>query len=404
MPTAPENGRLRVLTLVAGLGSGGGGAEKLARQIAVRLDPARFERTLCVSRWPPKEGITPDTERVLDELRAADLSLVGLPRRSRGQVGAWRPLMRMLRPAHTDVLHSHQYGSNGWGAVLSRIARTPVVVAHEHSWSFEGDPLRRFVDREIVARRADAFVAVSNADRRRMIEVEGIDAAKVVVIPNGITTPPALAGRDLRGELGIEPGAPVIGTVSVLRAEKALPVLIRAAALLRERFGGLRVVIAGEGPERGHLEHLIGSLGLGETVSLLGRRLDIPDLLRVMDVAVCCSEFEGCPLSVLEYMEAGLPVVATRVGGLPELVDDRGNGLLVERDRPDALAAALSELLADPALGAAMGERGRERRRAHFGIELMVRRVEQLYERLAAERGVAPATQPQARGPLATPS
>ncbi len=150
----------------------------------------------------------------------------------------------------------------------------------------------------------------------------------------------------------------MIGTVSVLRAEKALPVLIRAAALLRERFGGLRVVIAGEGPERGHLEHLIGSLGLGETVSLLGRRLDIPDLLRVMDVAVCCSEFEGCPLSVLEYMEAGLPVVATRVGGLPELIDDRGNGLLVERDRPDALAAALSELLADPALGADDGGEG----------------------------------------------
>ncbi len=157
---------------------------------------------MCVSRWPPKEGITPDTERVLDELRAADVSLVGLPRRSRGQVGAWRPLMRMLRPAHTDVLHSHQYGSNGWGAVLSRIARTPVVVAHEHSWSFEGDPLRRFVDREIVARRADAFVAVSNADRRRMIEVEGIDAAKVVVIPNGITTPRRWRGGTCAGSSG----------------------------------------------------------------------------------------------------------------------------------------------------------------------------------------------------------
>ena len=120
----------------------------------------------------------------------------------------------MLRPAHTDVLHSHQYGSNGWGAVLSRIARTPVVVAHEHSWSFEGDPLRRFVDRELIARRADAFVAVSNADRRRMIEVEGIDAAKVVVIPNGITTAPAPAGRrPARRSSGSSPGAPVIGTV-----------------------------------------------------------------------------------------------------------------------------------------------------------------------------------------------
>jgi glycosyltransferase involved in cell wall biosynthesis len=377
-----------VLTLVAGLGPVGGGAERLARQIAVGLDPERFERTICVSRWPPDEGVSEPVQKVLDELAAADVRFLGLPRRSTGHLHAWQPVLRLLRPQHTDVLHSHQYGSNGWGAILSGLARTPVVVAHEHSWSFEGQPLRRFVDRDVVARRADAFIAVSNIDRRRMIDLERIDPAKVVVIPNGIPPPPPPSGRDLRAELGIDSGVPVIGTVSVLRVEKALPVLIEAAASVRQRFGDVRVLIAGDGPQRARLEEQIDALGLKETVILLGRRTDIGDLLEIMDVAVCCSEFEGCPLSVLEYMEAGLPVVATRVGGLPELVSHRGNGLLVGRDHPRELAAALTELLADPAWAAEMGERGRERRRAEFDLDTMVKRVAELYERLCAARGV----------------
>ncbi len=383
-----ESRRLRVLTLVANLGPVGGGAERLARQIAVGLDPERFERTICVTRWPPDEGISEPVQKVLDDLDAADVRFLGIPRRSTAHLHAWRPVLRLLRPQHTDVLHSHQYGSNGWGAILSGLARTPVVVAHEHSWSFEGRPLRRFVDRDVVSRRADAFIAVSNIDRRRMIDIERIDPAKVVVIPNGIPAPPPPSGRDLRAELGIDPGVPVIGTVSVLRVEKALPVLIEAAATVRERFGDLRVLIAGYGPQRARLEEQIDALGLRETVILLGLRTDIPDLLEIMDVAVCCSEFEGCPLSVLEYMEAGLPVVATRVGGLPELVSHRDNGLLVERDHPRELAAALTELLEDPARAAEMGERGRERRRAEFDLDTMVGRVAELYERLCAAKGV----------------
>ena len=193
------------------------------------LDPERFERTICVTRWPPAEGISEPVQKVLDDLDAADVRFLGIPRRSTAHLHAWRPVLRLLRPQHTDVLHSHQYGSNGWGAILSGLARTPVVVAHEHSWWFEGRPLRRSVDRDVVSRRADAFIAVSNIDRRRMIDIEHIDPAKVVVIPNGIPAPPTPSGRDLRAELGIDPGVPVIGTVSVLRVEKALPVLIEAA-------------------------------------------------------------------------------------------------------------------------------------------------------------------------------
>ena len=108
----------------------------------------------------------------------------------------------------------------------------PVIVAHEHTWSFEGQPLRRFGDREVIARGSSAFIAVSREDRRRMIEIEGIDPEDVMFLPNGIPSPPPPSGADVRAELGIAPDAPVIGTVSVLRPQKALDVLLRATRTL----------------------------------------------------------------------------------------------------------------------------------------------------------------------------
>lgn len=350
-------------------------------QVAMRLDRERFEPILCVSRWAPGL-VRPDRVAAVEELRASGVRFLGLQRRNRAQLWAWRPLLSLLRREHVEILHSHKFGANVSAAVLASLARTPVFVAHEHTWSFEGRPLRRLLDRQLIARRADAFVAVSREDRRRMIEVEGISPAVVRLIPNGIPAPPAPGGRDVRVELGIPAGAPVVGTVCSLRAQKALGVLIGAAARLRAEFPELRVLVAGEGPERSRLERSIAERGLTGTVTLLGRRTDVPDLLTAFDVAACSSDYEGSPLSVMEYMEAALPVVATRVGGVPDLVDDRITGLLVEPGDPDALAAAIGELLRDRARARAMGERGRERRRSELDIDVTVRRIEALYEEL----------------------
>jgi glycosyltransferase involved in cell wall biosynthesis len=257
-----------------------------------------------------------------------------------------------------------------------------VVVAHEHTWSFEGRPLRRFADREVVARAADAFLAVSREDQRRMIEVERIKPEVIRFMPNGIAPLPSADGRRLRAELGIAEGVPVIATVSVLRRQKALDVLVAAVARLVPSFTDLQVLIAGNGPQRETLEAMIAELGLADNVRLLGHRGDIPDLLDALDVAVSSSDYEGSPLSVMEYMAAGKPVVATRVGGVPDLIEDGVTGLMVERRDPDALAAALLRLLSDPRLRAEMGRRGAERQREEFSADAMVRRTENLYEEL----------------------
>jgi glycosyltransferase involved in cell wall biosynthesis len=207
----------------------------------------------------------------------------------------------------------------------------------------------------------------------------------VLFLPNGIRAPGAIGG-DVRAELGIPAAAPVVGAVGVLRPEKAIEVLLEAVALLAPELPGLRALVVGNGPERERLESLAAELGVSEQVVFTGVRTDVPDILRALDVAVCCSDYEGSPISVLEYMEAAKPIVATRVGGVPDLIDDGVHGVLVEPRDPSALAAAVAGVFRDRAAAEEMGARARERRRAEFELDVMIERLEGLYEDLYAAK------------------
>ena len=371
-----------MLTMVDGIGAYGGG-ESLAGEITRRLDPERFERYFCVTRWEE----LPEYIRTLEAFEAAGVEFIGLERSARVDLAQWRRVVAFMRNRKIDVLHTHKLGSNFWGALLSPLAGVPVFIAHEHTWSFEGEPVRRFLDRELIARRADAFVAVSAEDERKMAEIEGIPRSKLRLVTNGIPDPPAPSGADVRAELGIEPEAPVIGVVATLRPQKALHVLVEAAELIRRDFPDLRVLIVGGEDsqipeEKIRIKELIAAHGLEETVLMLGLRLDVPDVLAAMDVGVLSSDYEGSPLALMESMEAELPIVATAVGGVPDLVQEGVTGILVPPGDPAALAAGVSRLLADRDLLRQMGEAGRARRRSEFTIEAMVRNVEALYYEL----------------------
>lgn len=379
----PAGRRVRVLTLVDGIGTAGGG-EGIARQITLHLDPERFEVVFCVTRWGPQDEV----EATIAELRDAGVTLLGIERGGRFDIGPWRDLVACARASRIDVVHTHKIGSNVWGALLTPLMGDPVFVAHEHTWSYEGQPQRVLLDRELIARRADAFVAVSREDQRRMIEIEGVPAAKTRFIPNGIPRVlPPTPGRDVRAELGLGAETPLVGVVATLRPQKALDVMIGAVPALRERVPGATVLLIGGGEEEARLRALVADRGLGDAVRLLGERHDVPDLVASLDVAALSSDFEGSPLSVMEYMEAAKPVVATSVGGLPDLIEEGVNGLLVPPQDPPALAAALAELLLDPERAKRMGEAGRVRRREEFSIEATARRVGELYEELLAARG-----------------
>src|SRR5262249_12369703 len=149
----------------------GGGAETVAAEVASRLDPDRYESLLCVSRAPRAPALASAAESAdLERLREGGLRVLPLGRHSSYAVWDWRPLYTVLREQRVDVLHAHKHGSNIWGCLIGRAARTPVVLAHEHTWSFEGDRKRRFLDRQLIARLSDRMIAVSKEDRRKMIE------------------------------------------------------------------------------------------------------------------------------------------------------------------------------------------------------------------------------------------
>jgi glycosyltransferase involved in cell wall biosynthesis len=217
-----------------------------------------------------------------------------------------------------------------------------------------------------------------------MIETEGIDPRRVTVLHNGIVGRAPTPGRDLRSEMGIPPHAPVIGMIGGLRPEKGISALLEAAAVLAPRHPGLKVLIAGEGDRS--LLAPGGPLGLDDVLVPLGFRSDIPDVLAACDVAVCPSFREGSPLSVMEYMEAGVPIVASRVGGIPEVIHDGVHGRLVPPDDPARLADAVTSMLRDRDGSAAMAARARERRRRDFDLGGMINRLEDLYLELHAAR------------------
>ena len=379
MPDSRAARRTRVLMLVDSLYDGTGGAERFAVGLAAALPRERFELFVCTTR--SAEG------SLVDALDAAEVSHFALGRRGRFDLFRFGRLARFLRRGRVDVLHCHKFGSNVWGTLIGRAMRVPVVLAHEHTWSYEGQPLRRLLDGRLVGRLADRFIAVSNEDRRRMIEVEGVPPERAITIPTGYVPRPADPGGDLRGELGLGADTPVVGTVSQLRPQKAVDVLITAFARLPRDLAAARLVIVGDGPSRSALEQVAAELGVAERVHFLGTRTDLTTVLGGIDVAAMSSDFEGLPLFAFECMAHRTPLVATSVGGLPDLIDAR-SGVLVPRRDPDAMAGAIGELLRDPARRESIADAA-EQRLDGYEMTSIAARFAELYDKLLAERGVS---------------
>jgi glycosyltransferase involved in cell wall biosynthesis len=374
--------RLCVLTVIDALMTAG--AETVATRIALALDRNRFQSIICSTR--------PSAPEHIDAVRAEGIEVLELRRRSKVDVWRWRPLVQLLRSGRIDVVHAHKFGSNLWAALLKPRSPLPVLLAHEHSWSYEGT-LRRIVDRELIGRRADAIVAVSPTDRMRMIELEGIPAEKVVFVPNGIPDFPAGDDERIRRELVLAASDPVVGTVCGLRPEKGLETTLRALGRLAPERPRLRFVVVGDGPQRPRLERLANELGV--QALFLGHRpnAEMPDLLAAMDVLVCSSRFEGMPLAVLEWMAAGKAIVASRVGGIPAILEHGREAVLVPPRDYAMFAHEIARLLDDPRERRRLGEAARLRQREAFRFDQTVALLESLYERLHAEaagRGRAP--------------
>lgn len=365
---------LRVLSLVD-IATDQGGAERFAIALAIHLPANRFESWICATR-----SVEPG---VIGALTEAGVQHFSLERRGTWDVFRLLRLVRLLRRERFDVLHAHKFGSNLWGTLIGRACRVPVIIAHEHTWSYEGDPLRAWLDGRVIGRLATRFVAVSQADRERMISVEHVPRGKIVVIPASVhISRPATSFTDVRTELGLGAQTPLVVVAAVLRAQKALSVLLEAMAEIRHRGLDAHLVIAGEGTCRESLERYARDLGIEASTHFLGRRSDVDGILRCADVAALSSDYEGTPVFIAECVANRVPVVSTAVGGIPEILEDGRTALLVPPRDPIALATALRRLLEDP------GERDRianaaSAELAELTIEAVAARFAGLYEELA---------------------
>lgn len=299
-------------------------------------------------------------------------------------------LVRLLRRLRPLIVHSRN-----WPAIdaipAARVARVPLVVHGEHGREVadpEGRNPRRKRIRRALAPLVHHFVTVSGDLRRWLIEDVRVPAAKVSAIHNGVDLSRfGRAGRlESRLRLDLPAEAPIVGTVGRLDPVKDQAGLIRAFAKVRSAHPDAQLVVVGDGPCRAELEDVAAASGQGGHVRLLGNRDDIPAVMSALDVFVLPSIAEGISNTILEAMASGLPVVATRVGGNPELVEDGIGGALVPRQDPSALAAAIAGYVADPELRRRHGLASRQRATGHFSLERMAEAYANLYTSLAADR------------------
>jgi glycosyltransferase involved in cell wall biosynthesis len=375
---ADHDERLRVLMLVNRLRDGGGGAERFLVGLATYLPRDRYDVVVCTTR----RSYGPLLQSLLD----AGIERVALDRRHRLDVLQFARLVSLLRTRRFHVLHAHMFGSNVWGTLFGRLTGVPAVIAHEQTWSYEGKLVRRTLDGQFVGRFADAFVAVSERDAHRMVALEHVPREKIVVIPNAYIPRPKSEGRDWRQELGIPSDAPVVGTVAVMRPQKALDVLLDAFAQLQTNHPQAVLVMGGDGPCRAQLERRAAALGIHAAVRFPGYVQDLGGVLDACDVATMSSDFEGTPLFAIECMAHGVPLVCTDVGGIGEVLEPGRSVILVPPRDAAALARGIERLLCDPSQRLAQAEAA-ARQLPRYHISAVAQEFADLYERLAARRG-----------------
>ena len=375
-----QRGPLRVAFVTTALNVGG--EETLLANIVRRMDRRRFQPELvCLKQF----GVL--GEQLVLEVPA----FTGLLQ-SKFDVGVLGRLTQLFRERQTDAVITVGTGGDKmfWGRLAAWRAGVPVIASALHS---TGLPNRVEFSNRLLAPLTDAFIAVAEAHGKFLASDEGCAPRKIRVVPNGVDTsrfsdrPANLA---LRSELGLPADAPTVGIVAVLRPEKNHDLFLRAAAIVHRQVPQAHFLIVGDGPLRREVEAQIRALGLEGVVHMLGMRRDIPELLNVIDVVALTSKMEANPVSVLEALSSGRPVVSTRVGSIPENVIDGETGFLVPPGDEEALAARFITLLTNGETRAYLGRAARERVVRHASLESMVggyeRLITEIYEAKATGR------------------
>jgi glycosyltransferase involved in cell wall biosynthesis len=305
----------------------------------------------------------------------------------RGQIDRSVPaaVRELARQTQADVVHAHGYKADVYTWLAMRSTQTPLVSTC-HNWLDTNLTVRIYgaIDRRTL-RRFNAVVAVSGEVRDRLLSA-GVRQDRIRLIRNGVNLRPFTDAERMRETRRHQDGPLTIGMAGRLSPEKGADIFLRAAAEVLHQRPAARFSIAGDGPDRAKLEQLIAQLGLGSSVSLLGRTDDMPAFYSSIDIQVSASRQEGLPITLLEGMASGLPIVATQVGAVPQLVRDGETGLLVGTENPAALANAMLRVIDDPSLRTSLGDRGRHLIAEEFSADRMAAEYLNLYRNVLVER------------------
>jgi len=373
--------RIRLLAFVTAFDTGG--TERQLVALAKGLDRSRFDlRVACFQR----------SGTFLPELEAQGIPVVDYPIRSLHGLRTVKELLRFardLRRERTQILHTFNFYPNMFAIPAARLAGVPVIIATLRDMGDLWTPMQRRAQRW-VCRLSHRVVANADAVREQAVK-EGYAPEKVCVIRNGLDLAKFSSAPDhvlQRESLGLPPHVPVVAVFSRLNHRvKGIPCFLEAAARVAPVHRDVRFLVVGEGSLRAGLEAQAERLGLGDRVRFSGFRSDIGAAMAAVSISVIPSQSEGLSNVLLESMAASLPVIATRVGGTPEVVENEQSGLLVPPRDPAALARAIGSLLSDPARAADLGRAGRGRVERLFQLGRMVGETEALYDGMLLRAG-----------------
>jgi len=388
-----------VVHIITRLDHGGSARETL--QTVLGHDRGRFRVSIAFGR---PETTTADDAALLkadlQQLGQADVSVFQVPplvREINPVLDAWATvaLWRLLRRVRPEVVHTHTSKAGVVGRFAAWLARVPVVIHTPHGHIFYGyygtvtSAIIRLLER-LLAKITDRIVTLTDRGAQEHVQYKIAGAEKFATIHSGIDlihfrsvqVNPAVK----RKELGLPPEGPIIGTLGRLVPIKGQEWLLKAAPRVLAEFPQACFVIIGDGPMLGELRQLTSQLGIGLRVVFLGAREDVPECLAALDLFVLPSLNEGMGRALLEAMAVGCPVVATCVGGIPDIVADGATGLLVPPRDDRALAEAILTLLRDRSRRAAYGEAARRHVDGRFDVKTMVRSIEWLYDEVWQEK------------------
>ena len=356
-----------------------GGLEKILTTIVLNLDRKKYN----VSVWCLREGGFFANKLVKEGI---DVKILHIST-SRNPLSIHK-LYKLLKSRKFDIIHTHAYSAGTIGRISAFLAGVPVIISHNHSVYDYYNKYYHFVE-WLLCLITDKIICVSDIVRKFTNETQRINANKLITIHNGIDSVCSVTGKeasDIRKELGIPHNHSIICTIAHMEEHKGIKYLLESASLLLQSRNDISFLLVGEGALKEELKRLSTDLKIEKNVIFTGERSNIPEILSLTDIFVLPSLREGLGLAILEAMACGKPVIATNVGGVPEIVKDGVTGILVSPKDPEALHTAMKELLDDKEMQKKMGANGKKVCNEKFNSKVMVGQIENLYDFLLCKK------------------